>query len=63
MQNAAFNYAALKKALEVRDLHDMVPLLGPEPPPAQQFALPMAPPTAAPAGNPDGAVGPPPEGQ
>jgi hypothetical protein len=63
MQNAAFNYAALKKSLEVRDLHDMVPLLGPEPPPAQAFALPMAPPMEAPAGNPDGAVGPPPEGQ
>lgn len=40
-QNAAFNWHAIKKALEARDLHEMVKLLGPEPvPPAMFMAAP-----------------------
>lgn len=40
-QNLAFQWQALKKALEARGRHDMIPSLGPEPPPPQTpFGLP-----------------------
>lgn len=55
-QNMSFQYEAMKRSLEARDLHDMVPFLGPKPPPqATPMALPMPPPAEGGA--------PPPEGQ
>ncbi len=65
MQQAlAFQWEAMKKSLEARDLHDMVPLLGPRPPaPVTAFGLPPPPPPGMlPPGAPPGG-GPPPSGQ
>lgn len=59
--NFAFQYAAIKKALEARGQFDMVQLLGPPPPPPQ---MPMGTPPPAPPGPPQGQPGQPqpPEG-
>lgn len=48
-QNASFMWHALKKSLEARGRHDMVPMLGPEPgPPETTLGLPPPPPPMPP---------------
>ncbi len=57
--NIAFQWQALKKSLEARGRHDMIPMLGPAPPaPETPFGLPPPPPPAPP-----GPPGAPPPGE
>lgn len=59
-QNPAFVYAAIKKSLQARGLHDFVRLLGAPPPPPETFVPPAPPPAPpGPPGQPQpGAPGP-----
>jgi hypothetical protein len=54
-QNQALVYAAVKKCLEARGQRDMIPMLGPPPPPT---ATPLGLPPPAPSMPPPGAPGP-----
>ncbi len=46
--NLAFQWVAIKKALEARERYDMIPYLGAQPPVPQMFGMPSIPPPAPP---------------